>query len=228
MFFGERRRGMEYAFDYADLRKKGFQLTRSETGVGQENMTVTRAMSLVSSLVFGTAVFCWTAAGETSDPQLAERELPLEILNECAATACSSDVEYRSRWVGRTSEGDLYIVGRAGCAPGKCSYWLVEKGAVAAQALLELNGPFTLHRVAGRYPVVELRTRPDEDGTVYLRFEWNGERYARTDSRRVYEVNGVECGTREECRSAAEHALKAHQVDRALRIWQRVYGVSWI
>lgn len=191
-------------------------------------MTVARVMSLVSSLLFAAAAFCWTAAGETSNPQLATRELPLEILNECTVATCADDVEYRSRWVGRTPEGDLFSVGRAGCTPDNCTSWLVEKGMSATRTLLELNGSFTLRRSADRYPVVELRARSDEEGAVYSRFEWSGERYARTSTRRVYEVDGVECGTREECRTAAERALKAHQVDRALRIWQRVHGVSWI
>lgn len=191
-------------------------------------MTVSRVTSLVSSLLFGAAAFCWTVAGETSDPQLAARELPLEILNDCAAATCADEIEYRSRWIGRTPQGDLFSVGRAGCAPANCTSWLVEKGVSATRTLLELNGSFTLERSASRYPVVQLRTRSNEEGTMYFRFEWSGERYARTGARRVYEVNGVECGTREECHSAAERALKAHQVDRALRIWQRVDGVSWI
>ena len=185
-------------------------------------------MSLVSSLLFGAAAFCWTVASETSNPQLATRELPLEILNACAVATCVEEVEYRSRWIGRSPQGDLFSVIRSGCAPGHCTSWLVEKGPSAVRTLLELNGAFTLRRGVGRYPVVELRTRSDEEGILYFRFEWNGEQYARTSARRVYEINGVECGTREECRGAAESALKAHQVDRALRIWQRVYGVSWI
>lgn len=191
-------------------------------------MTVSRVISLVSSLVFGAAAVCWTAAGETSNPRLAARELPPEILNECVAAACADDVEYRSSWIGRTPQGDLFSVGRVGCASGNCASWLVEKGESAAHTLLELNGSFTLHRSIGRYPLVELRARSDEEGTVYSRFEWISERYVRTSTHRIYAVDGIECGTREECRAAAERALKAHQVDRALRIWQRVHGVSWI
>ncbi len=190
-------------------------------------MTGSRTMSLVSSLLFGLAAFCWTVAGETSNPQLSSSELPSDVLDNCTGT-CAEEVEYRSRWVGRTAQGDLFVVGRSGCTPANCTYWLVEKGVSSVNMLLELNGAFTLHPFAGRYPAVDVRTRSEEEGVTYLRFEWNGEKYNRTATRRVYEVNGVECGTREECRAAAEHALKAHQVDRALRIWQRVDGVSWI
>jgi hypothetical protein len=41
-------------------------------------------------------------------------------------------------------------------------------------------------------------------------------------------VDGVECGTREECRRAASEAIAQKQVDRAVRIWENVGGVSWI
>src|SRR6185436_12953527 len=123
---------------------------------------------------------------------------------------------------------DLFIVGRAGCAANHCSNWLVEKGKTPARVLLELDGAFTLQRLAEGYPVVEIRTRSDEQGITYRHFEWNNEEYTRTSVRRVYEVNGVECGTRDECAAAAERAFKAKKVDRALRIWHRVYGVSWI
>ena len=50
----------------------------------------------------------------------------------------------------------------------------------------------------------------------------------RTSTRRMYEVNGVECGTLEECDNVARRALQAQHVDRAQRIWQQVHGVSWI
>ncbi len=184
-------------------------------------------LSLIAKLL-GAVAFCWTIAGETSNPQLATRDLPSEVLNQCATADCTDDAEYRSHWVGRTAQGSLFVVGRAGCAPSRCSYWLVEKGAAAARTLLELDGSFTLHRTAGRYPVIDVRTRSDDDGITHLRFEWNGEAYARTAKDRIYEVNGVECGTRDECDQVAQRALKAQKVDRALRIWQQVHGISWI
>lgn len=190
-------------------------------------MTGSRKISLFSSLLLGAAAFVWTSAGETSNPSLATRELPADILNECTSAECMERAEYRSRWVGYTAQGNLFVVGRAACAPGLCSHWLVEKGNGLVQVLLELDGSFALKRLTGRYPVVDLRTRSD-DSIMQVRFEWNGEQYARTDARKVYAVNGVECGTREECSVAAQRALKAEQVDKALRIWQQVHGVSWI
>jgi len=191
-------------------------------------MTGSRFTSLLSSLLFSAIAFCWTAAGETAAPQLATSELPADILNnDCADSPCA-EVDYRTNGGGHTAQGELFVVGRAGGAPGSCTHWLVEKGAVPVRMLLELDGSFALQRSAGRYPSVEVRTRSDDKGIVYARFEWTGQQYTRTSARRVYEVNGVECGTRDECGAAAERALKGQKVDRALRIWQRVYGVSWI
>jgi hypothetical protein len=63
---------------------------------------------------------------------------------------------------------------------------------------------------------------------AYNRYEWNGKAYDRTASRLVYNVDGVECGTREECRRSASEAIAQKQVDRAVRIWENIGGVSWI
>jgi len=184
--------------------------------------------SLVASLLLGGVTFCWTVAGATYTPELAATELPADILNSDCADKLCAEIEYRTSWVGHTAKGDLFVVGRVGCAPGSCIHWLVEKGAEPARLLLELDGAFALQRLAGRYPAVEVRTRSDDKGIVYARFEWTGQQYTRISLRHVFEVNGVECGTREECAAAAERALKSQKVDRAVRIWQRVYGVSWI
>ena len=188
-----------------------------------------RILPLVSSPVLGAALFCWTLVGETSLPMLPANELPRDVLNGCDAAACETKDEFRSNWVGRTQDGDLFIVGRSVCTPDDCPYWLVLKRQSGAQSLLELRGSYHLHRTSGHYPSVELRTRGvEEDELLRVRFEWNGSHYARTSTQRVYEVNGVECGTRDECHTVAERAFRARQTDRALRIWQKVHGVSWI
>ncbi len=190
-------------------------------------MTTARTTTKLCAFLLGTAAFLWTAAGETSNPQLARRELPRDIVGDCTP-ACSDDTEYNARWVGRTPHGDLFVVGVAHCSARSCDYWLVEKDKVAVRTLLELKGAFVLRRGGGRYPAVELRTRSEDDGVLSLRYEWDGRQYTRTVAQQLYEVNGVECGTREQCRAAAEHALKNENVDQALRIWQRVDGVNWI
>jgi len=191
-------------------------------------MNGSHKFSLMSSLLVGAAVLGWTAAGETSNPLLSTRELPREILNECGPAACTAEHEFRVNWVGRTPRGNLYVVARSVCVPGSCTNWLVEKGEGAARTLLDLPGTFRFHRVTGRYPAVDLQVRQHDDGMLRERFEWNGREYARTLSQPVYEVAGVECGTRDECHASAERAYGTQNVDRALRIWQQVHGVSWI
>lgn len=192
-------------------------------------MAGSRKLSLMWSPVLGTALFCWTLVGETSLPTLSALELPRDVLNGCDAPTCESKDEFRSHWVGRTHDGDLFVVGRSVCLPDDCPHWLVVKRQSGTQSLLELRGSYRLHRTSGHYPTVELRTRGgDEEDALRVRFEWNGSYYTRTSLQRVYEVNGVECGTRDECHAVAERALRTHQTDRALRIWQKVHGVSWI
>lgn len=181
--------------------------------------------SLLPILV-GAMAFFWTITGQTSNPPLTTQELPRDIVRECGS-ACADDTGYRSYWMGRTPKGDLFMVVRLNCETDRCPYWFVEKAAAQNRMLLRLTGTFTLHRFAGRYPVVEARTRSNDEGIMRSRFEWDGERYTRTQAERVYEVNGVECGTRDECFNAAERAMKQQRVGHALRIWQQVHGVAW-
>jgi hypothetical protein len=50
----------------------------------------------------------------------------------------------------------------------------------------------------------------------------------RAESRLVYRVDGVECGEPDQCAAAAREALRRDEVERALKIYERVHGVSWI
>jgi hypothetical protein len=73
-----------------------------------------------------------------------------------------------------------------------------------------------------------MRTRDEAARIQVSRYEWDGSQYLRTVAQQVYEINGVECGTRDECQAAAKGALEANDTDRALVIWQNVWGISWI
>jgi hypothetical protein len=190
-------------------------------------MTAARTTAVLSSLLLGVALFGWTAAGETSNPRLATDELPPEVTNYCTPASCADTLAFHANWVGRTPQGSLFVVSRAGCTPGTCSSWLIEKHTGVARALLELPSAFRFHRVTGRYPAIEYDARTDEHA-LRLRYEWNGSAYARTLAQRIYAVNGFECGTRDECRHSATRALQADDVDQAQQIWQQVDGVAWI
>jgi hypothetical protein len=185
-----------------------------------------RASRIASALLLGAVALGWTMAGETSNPQLTVADLPAGLVDACAARDCGDGLALESRWIGRTPHGDLFIVAHKDC--NDCSRWLLEKTTATSRLLLELNGHYELHRGSGAYPAIELRTRDDATQIQFVRYEWDGNQYTRTVAQQVYEVNGVECGTREECQAAAKGALEANDTDRALVIWQQVWGISWI
>lgn len=185
----------------------------------------------LTALTFAVGALAWTAAGETYDPALSARELPLEVTGGCLATdagPCRED-QYATRWAGRTARGDLFVVTPAACADRNgCRTWLIEKTAREAIVLLALDGRAALRRGAGAYPAVELRTELSATQVSYVRFEWGGQQYTRADTRLVYRVDGVECGTEEQCQRVAQEAFDAQDVDRAVRIFESVHRVSWI
>jgi len=192
---------------------------------------MSKALTLLSALITGIVTLVWTGAGESSDPTLTARELPAEIANPCTAAApleaCRTP-EFNRRWVGRTARGDLFVVTDDRCTGNDCRAWLVEKSAGSATTLLTFDKNFRLHQAPGAYPVIETYAAISSTQAAYNRFEWNGRGYARTTERLVYRVDGAECGTSDECRTAAAEALKQQQVDRAVKIWENVHGVSWI
>ena len=185
--------------------------------------------SLVA-LTVAIAAFAWTAAGETSDPVLTARELPLDIVGDCAQqVSCHSEKEFLSRWIGRTDRGDLFLVSSPACAEViGCRAWLGEKTAHGAATLLAVAGEFRFQRGGGAYPTILQRTEISATHSAYSSFEWTGAKYTRTENRMVYRVDGVECGTQSECGNAAREALRQERVERAVKIWESVQGVSWI
>jgi hypothetical protein len=188
-------------------------------------------LTLLSVLITGVVAMFWTGAGESSNPALTERELPAEIVDACTATAaleaCRA-LEFNRHWVGRSARGDLYVVTNDRCRGEGCRAWLIEKTATAVRTLLAFEKTFRVFPATGSYPVIETYTGLSATESAYCRFEWNGQAYVRTASRLVYRVDGIECGTREQCRAAADEALKRQQIDRAVKIWEDVHGISWI
>lgn len=192
-----------------------------------------QALTLLNTLIVGFAAMVWTDTGESSDPVLTDREMPADIASTCALTqAGDSGVCHESsfdrRWVAKTVRGDLFIVTNQRCTGSECRAWLVEKSAAAATTLLSFDAAFRLREDKGGYPAIESYAGMSATEGAYSRYEWNGKAYDRAASRLVYNVDGVECGTREECRHAASEAIAQKQVDRAVRIWENVGGVSWI
>jgi len=195
--------------------------------------TMNKALILLSALIAGFAALIWTGTGETSDPVLADREIPADIASGCAVSVTGElevchQPEFTRRWVAKTGRGDLFMVTNELCQGSGCRAWLVEKAGGSAVTLLAFDRSFRLHEGAGGYPQIETYSEISSTQGAYSRFEWNGAAYTRTANRLVYKVDGTECGTREECNDAAREALKLQQVDRAVKILENVNGVSWI
>lgn len=181
---------------------------------------------LLPLLVAGACI--WTGAGETSDPLLDLADLPADVIADCRLAAGNDcHTTLRRHWLGRNSQGELFLVWRPDCQPS-CNAWLVQRSANQARTLLALTGEFRLQRVAGGYPTVQVRTETSTNSVHYVHYAWNGDSYARTQTREVYQVDGVECGSAEECAAAAAAALNDQQTDRAVRIYEQVHGVGWI
>jgi len=191
---------------------------------------LTRLFSIV--LAAGTGL--WTVAAETYDPALTAVELPVEIVHSCAPSsgrasdACLEAREFDSHWVGRSRQGSIFIVMRPGCSGTTCRAWLVEKSGHGVRALLALNGQYHLSREHQVYPSVQVQAVLPDQRQQVSHYEWQGGRYVRTDTRVLYRVDGIECGTRQQCREAAQDAFRRQNIDRGVKIYERVHGVSWI
>lgn len=181
------------------------------------------------SVLLAVTVLVWTAAGETSDPMLAAAELPPDVVAHCEAqpVAGGCDLAYRHHWLGRAAQGELFLVTRAGCR-GECDAWLVLRSTGGTRTLLALDGEFRLARANGPYPAVQIRTEISSAHSSYTRYAWDGHGYKPVETRQLYRVDGVECGTAAECDAAANAALAKGNSDRAVRIYEQVRGVGFI
>jgi len=184
-------------------------------------------MAVAASLVLG-----WTSVGESSDPVLAVDELPLEVLAQCASGAavagdCRSGAGFSSHWVGRSPRGDLFVASASDCVDSSCRAWIFERGARHLSLLLVLEGQLTV-RAGDDYPRFEARAALASGETVVSQYRWHGGSYERTNAEVLYQVDGIECGTAAQCQRAAREAVEGERIDRAVRIYERVNGVSWI
>ena len=92
-----------------------------------------KTLTLLNTLIIGFAAIAWTGTGESSDPVLADREIPADIASTCALTQACDQPAFSRRWVAKTLQGDLYIVINERCTGSDCRAWLVEKSASAAK-----------------------------------------------------------------------------------------------
>jgi hypothetical protein len=71
-----------------------------------------QALTLLNTLIIGFAAIVWTDTGESSDPVLADREIPADIASTCALTRTGDSgvchtASFDRRWVAKTVQGDL-------------------------------------------------------------------------------------------------------------------------
>ena len=189
---------------------------------------------ILATLASALPALLWTAAGETSDPVLLDRDLPLEVVGRCLDGAtngdrgCGPDSHYSKFWVGRAGDANLFLVRLKPCNDSACHAWLLAKTNRGVNVLLATRGELSLSPGAGAFPAVHTHSNVSPSQSLVSRFDWNGHQYTRTDTRIVYSVDGQECGSADQCREAAQDAMNVRRIDKALRIWEQVHGVSWI
>ena len=178
------------------------------------------------ALAMGLCAALWTGIGETSNPELAVEDLPQDI-SGCAAQDCAAGAALNINWLGKTQQGQLFLIVGGDCEAANCRSWLVEKSA-RVRVLLPMQGRFKLERDGGEYPPVHVKRALSEAELDYRRYEWQAGSYVETLSERRYVVDGVECGNAKDCEALAQSAMQVGQAAFALRILERVHKRPWI
>lgn len=178
------------------------------------------------ALAMGLCAALWTGIGETSNPELAVEDLPQDI-SGCAGRDCPADVALDINWLGKTPQGQLFLVVGGDCEAATCRSWLIEKSA-GVRVLLPMQGRFKLERNGAEYPPVHVKQPLSDAELDYRRYEWQAGSYVQTLSERRYVVDGVECGNAKDCETLAQSAMQVGQAAFALRILERVHKRPWI
>lgn len=178
--------------------------------------------------VLGTSLMGWTASNGTANPGMDSNEASFPSF-ECVQSDTCTVADGQTRWLGRTPAGNLYLVIQASCADAnRCRTLFVERTAHGTGATLDVEGRFQLVRNGKRVPDVQTWREISENEIVKTRYTWVAGTYRKAESRTIYRVDGVECGTAAECNDLATRAHQQQHTDRALRIWETVHKISWI
>ena len=200
-------------------------------------LTVLVMNTLTINLARGLAALAltaWTAAGESADPTLHATDLPRGLFECSPQPQCFAAMPLTTRWIARTPTGNLFTVS---CTGSDCGAWLVEKRADGVSALLELAGEYEFYNdgmrtdmaaaPARQYPNVRVREARDHAAVAVREFVFADRHYRLEQTRIVYLVDGVECGTEAQCHQAAVSAVRVGRAASALRIWSQVHGREW-
>ena len=182
------------------------------------------------ALVFAIVAFAWTEVGESSTPMLSAGELPVNIVSDCySEEVCDVNQSYIIHWLNKTATGNLFLVIPSSCDDASgCGAWLVEKCRQHTLTLLTLDGMYRLNKSTNAYPDVEVKKEVSDTEIEYSRFSWQSGEYTKIVSKEVYRVDGVECGTEDECHATALKAINDQRMGQAVKILETVHNVSWI
>lgn len=172
----------------------------------------------------------WTGVAETSNPLLNATELPSSILDECyTREVCQVEQEYSTYWLDKTAHGNVFLVTPAKCERvDQCTAWLVEKTAAHVGLLLTMEGRYRLLKGANGYPEVHVKKPLSDTRISYSYFKWQQDNYIKAIGKELYAIDGVECGTIDECHKLALREMQHAQPAQALKIWETVHRISWI
>jgi hypothetical protein len=179
-------------------------------------------------LMLGLTAFGWTADNEAVSTTGLDAELKPEI--GCALPeSCEAALPGLSmHWVSKTRAGNLFLVVRSECGPGGCGAWFVERTTRGVGMRLNVDGRFRVLNSKSSIPDVETWKEVSDSEVVYTRYSWVADTFVKSDSRTVYRVDGVECGTALQCYETARDAYQNRMTNKALNIWEKVHKVSWI
>lgn len=183
---------------------------------------------MVPALMLGLTAFGWTVENEAVSTTGLDAELRPELgctLPEGCEAALPG---FSMHWVSKTRTGNLFLVVRSDCNAGDCGAWFVERTARGVGMRLNVDGRFRVLNSKGAIPDVETWQDVSDSEVVYTRYRWVAGTFVKADSRTVYRVDGVECGTALQCYETARQAYERHMTDKALNIWEKVHKVSWI
>jgi hypothetical protein len=182
------------------------------------------------AILLGCSLAGWTEDNEAVSTPAFDREL-VGLASVCdeAATCPDSTGRVLTHWVSRTAAGQLFLVLQDSCAtPGSCGAWFVERTAQGVDLRLNIDGPFRVVQSGRAIPDVETWRALSDSESLLTRYAWVGGAFLKMETRTVYSVDGVECGSALDCYQAASQAHEQRQTDKALRIWEQVHKVSWI
>ena len=188
------------------------------------------SLSLLVAVLLGFGLVGWTQENEAVSTPAFDRELAgLAGICSPATTCTDSAGRVLTRWVSRTAAGNLFLVLQSNCAmPGSCDAWFVERTAKGVDLRLNVEGQFRVVQNGQAIPDVETWREISDSESLLTRYAWVGGAFLKVETRTVYRVDGVECGSALDCYQTATQAYEQHKTDRALRIWEQVHKVSWI